>query len=259
MVTFDPDEDALDGNPFRPPQGTVMLFWGATGTDLIDDIETAIVKDDLDAFSEVGEMLLENEELLSRELPTPHEGVEKALEAPAIFDFSYGSRELGRNLALRELPLGAMTFPYTGGELDPDEFTIRECPCGPDCPPSPPWPDDFPWPDGPDGPFPPNGFYDYLVVASPPEMSDIERRAMETIPSDVDEANILPNGPVSDAVLVAAVVVAVAVATSTSPGVHEDLREVSLPDDTVNQLGSRAAVGELLDMRREVLHEHGFA
>jgi hypothetical protein len=267
VVTWEPDGDDLEEYPFRPLEGSVTLFWSVSGMGLVDDLETAIATNDLERMDEVGAQLLEHEAVRAGEQPSLDEAIEKAIAAPVLFDFSYGSRELGENLFLSDVPLGSLTLPYTGGELDLAEFDILEHPCvWPDeCPP--PWPDGPPWPDPddppwPDGPLPPKGPYEYLVVVTPPDMSDIERKAVETIPPDVHEANILPMSPVAGAVAAAVVAVsmaaAVVAATTASPGVHEELRGTTIPDRMINELGARPAAGELLDMRREVMREHGF-
>lgn len=260
VVTWEPRKENLEKYPFRPLEGTVMLFWASTGTELIQDLETAIVTRDLGQLDELGQQILEHDAVQNYETPSVDEAVEKGLSAPALFDFSVGSRELYENVFLADVPIGSLAFPYTGGEIDPDAFSILEYPCiWPDeCPPPCPGPFPCPWPDDidwPDGPLPPDGPYDYLVVVTPPDMSEIEKRAMETIPPDVGEANILPGREMIVCLVVAAVVYTVT--TSSAPGIHDELGEVTLPDRMMNELGARPAVGQLLDMRREVLEEFG--
>lgn len=259
VLTWEPRKEDIEKYPFRPLEGTVMLFWSITGTELINDLETAIVTRNLEQLDEIGQQILEHEAVQNYEIPSVDEAVERGRNAPALFDFSVGSRELYENVFLADVPMGAFAFPYTGGEIDPDAFSILEYPCvwPEECPPPCPGPFPCPWPeeiDWPDGPLPPDGPYDYLVVVTPPDLTEVERRAMETIPPDVREANVIP-GREMVAGLVAVVVYLVV--SSAAPNIHDDLGEITLPDRMMDELGARPAVGQLLDMRREVLEDNG--
>ncbi|MEA3012467.1 MAG: hypothetical protein QOD42_1012 [Sphingomonadales bacterium] len=219
----------------KPIRGSVMLFWGRQGSELIPALERAYSTGDEAALKKLGKAFADEFE---RRPVVPIEESFKALFAsPMYFDLQYGSKQLISRLALPSgIDFGAVGFAYNGGSLEDEDFTLREY----------------------RRPFE-RLSYETLIVKVPPELSAIEREALELASADASELNIGHAAMCGfGCIAIAAVVIALITCAGGCEILQEKLDEVSLTEDQILQLGPLASAQELLAVRREIFEQHGF-
>jgi hypothetical protein len=222
------------GNALLPIEGSIMMFWARPGSDIIPRLEAAYTKGDEAALRGVNEIIAA--QLADEPVPTLDAAAAAVLRSPIHFDVRYGTKVLSRTLTL---PDGAdvclVTFPYNGGDLDERNFALDQ--------------------------YHQAGKtleYPTLLVKVPPQLSEVELRAVEAVPADQIGINI---GEASCCPAVTALIL-IAVALATNAGIWqemgEQMNEVHLTEDQIKRLGPMASAQELVALRREVFEEHGF-
>lgn len=222
------------GNPLVPIEGSIMMFWTRSGSDIIRRLEKAYAKGDERALGEVHQVIVR--QLADEPIPTLDAAADAVLSSPMHFDVRYGTKVLSRTLTLPEgAEVCMVAFPYNGGDVDERHFAIDQ--------------------------YHRAGAsveYPTLVVVSPPVLSEIEREALEAVPQNQIGINI---GEASCCPAVTALVL-IAVALATNAGIWqeigEQMNEVHLSEAQIERLGPMASAQELVALRREVFAAHGF-
>jgi hypothetical protein len=218
-----------------PVKGSIMLFWGRSDSNVISRLERAYASGDDETLRELSAAATRQME--DHPVGTLEDGVEAVLSSAMYFDVLYGSKELAGKLTLPDgIEYGAIAFPYNGGVLEDKEFRLVQR--------------------HRDGE---TLEYRTLVVKVRPDLTEIEREALDAVPIDqsfinIGEASICPAATVA--------LVAIVVALVTQAGIWEEMRsrldEVSLSASQIERLGPLASARELVAVRREIFEEQGF-
>lgn len=245
--------------PFKPPAGSITLYWAAAGSDTSAQLRGAFLDRDVDALQELHDRLAE--EWQAREMRSVREAVSSMFEAPSFFDVRYSGATLAQNLWLDEsAEVGSIVFPFNGGRLDPDAFSIVEYMPNPLDPSPRPLPDPVPEPI-PSPPYPPIGSHrwDTFLVVAEPALSPLERRVLSAITADQIEINVAPSGTIlatPTALVTVVVFVTINTAVTTCCATfHDRLAEVSLPTSYIRRSGPALSAAALLDLRAEIFDE----
>jgi hypothetical protein len=235
IITAAPFEGSQQEYLLSPVKGSIVLFWGRRDSDVIPQLEDAYARGDRRTLKKLSD---DAAQLMARRpVGTIEEGVDAVLTSPMYFDLLYGSKELARSLVLPEgNDYGALAFAYNGGAIDEGAFRLVEHATGES-----------------------DVEYRTLLVRVPPDLTDLEREALEAVPQDqsftnIGEATMCPAATVA--------IVLVVVALITKAGIWDDmtrrLDEVTLSDSQIDRLGPLATARELLALRREVFEEFGY-
>ncbi len=165
------------------------------------------------------------------------EGFEKLLDSPMYFDVLYGSKELAGKLTLPDGDAyGAIGFAYNGGAINDEDFSIVEHHQNSN-----------------------ERAFSTLVVKVSPDLSDIERLAVEAVPADQTGLNI---GEATVCPIATGALVAIVIALVTCAGgcekMGEELDQIRLTRAQLDSLGPLASARELLAVRRDVFEQYGF-
>jgi hypothetical protein len=224
----------------KPPEGCVSVFFARRGTERLEELKSAYLLRNIERLEELEEVEIET--YLDRPTRSVEEAVDEMLSGPAFFELSYDGRVLEEYLFTSETGVGSVIVPYSGGELDPDRFEITEYPKRRE-----------------------EASYDVFVIVSQPVLQDIERRALELIPAELDDVSFAVNPSALPFTVTRYVVVVTkeaakeavrAVTRGFSPAFHADLQRVRLSPDRLEELGVEASARELLRLRAEVLEEY---
>lgn len=198
-------------------------------------LEQAYAKADLNALKSLSRKAAK--QIDNHPVSSLKEGFESVISSPMHFEVQYGSKSLASNLVLpRGNEYGAIAFAYNGGNINMDDFKFIQY-----------HKHDSEQVD-----------YRTLLIVVPPELSDIERRALDAIPIDQDfvnigDATICPGATIA--------LVAIVVALVTQAGRWEEmasrLDKVRLSEDQLNRLGPLASARELVAVRREIFEQYG--
>lgn len=233
VITWESKKNDPNSFGLKPPAGSVTLYWAPKHSGLIRQLEYAHIAHDIKRLELLHERL--TEDYTSRELITVEKATERMLDCPSFFDFCYGPKTLAGNLWLSDAECGSMIFAYNGGYLSTDDFAIMDyIKRGSSSP------------------------YEILVVISPPNLSKIEKAAVDAVPATHSAANIVA----ADICFSLCALVTIAVFVTINTAVtgccgkfHDRLAEVSLPAPMLEKLGAVSSATELLDMRHQVFNE----
>lgn len=235
VVTAESPKKKAKDYLLKPLKGSIVLFWVHKGSSLIATLEKAYATGDEKTLIQLSAQF--TEQLEKRKIQPVRTAVEKLLAAPVYFDFLYGDKILASKMALVDgIEYGAMAFPYNGGKLNERDFKIIEF-------------------------FKPfaRAEYDTLVVITPPDLSAIEKVAVEAVPENQLGLNLGDSAICPGATVI--VLIAIALVTCANGGctaIRDKLAEVSLSATQIRRLGNLASARELLAMRREIFEEFGF-
>ncbi len=237
VLTWDADTEDSSYFGLKPPPGSLTLFWALKGSRTMRELEYAYVAQDVQRLQELHDRLVADHK--SRSVISIAEATDRALGAPSFFEFRFNGKLLAQNLWLADdAECGTVLLPYSGGPIDETAFTIVE------------YSQDLSEP-----------AYEALIVICPPRLSEIEQRALATVPMDSQEAHIAPMGLVmatpTTIVSAALFVASVTVATTCCSPFHDRLAEVSLPLDVAERVGARTSVRQLLRLRADIFEEFG--
>jgi hypothetical protein len=234
LVFWDIERDeSTEHFVFKPAPGSITLFWAPRGSELLRELTYAYLAHDRGRVEEVGRRAADL--FMARELRTLSEAVEELVAAPVFFDLRYAGKTLAANLwPARDGGLGSLVFPYTGGELRPEDFVAvsyasdrRAELC------------------------------DVLVVVCPPQLTDLERATLDAVPPAAREMFVASSVALIPTLAYLAVI-AVAVitaATACCPAFHDRLSQLVLPPEMLEELGPALSVGELITLRSEIFEE----
>jgi hypothetical protein len=165
--------------------------------------------------------------LVDRRPVALEEAVDLFVRQGVSVDLSYRGVPLVQNVFLPDdLELAAFPMPYTGGSVDGASFelTMRVA-------------DDR------------EGWLDAILVIHEPELTDIERAALELVPEWESGINI-GKSAMCYAITAVTVFIVVAGATYACPGTPDVLH---LDDEAVARIGPQRTARELLALRRQSL------
>jgi len=216
----------------KPPPGSINIYWSHSGSTLIKELKEAYVTRDENALGSLSSQLVTAwKERRVRSIP---EAARLAIEAPLVFDIRYGGKTLAESLWAPEEGCGTLTLPYNGGPLQLENFSVvayllektREA--------SP----------------------EVLIVVAPPVLTDLEKQALGTIPSQFSEM-LIGRSPVACTVLVTIVVfvAVVTVVTTCCQPFHDKLAEVELTDQALQEFGPMLSLAKLLEVRAKIFEE----
>lgn len=231
-------EEDPDSFGFKPPEGSIMFFWARKENDLLRKLESAYISHDTRRLDRLYHNRFESD-LSKRSLLSLEEAKEEFIESDTFFDLRYDGKVLAESLwESTEEKFGLVILPFSGGRINGNEFTIVEHfldQDSKDCSP-----------------------YQVLIVVCQPILSDIEKRALEAVPPEMDEIKIGRLGPVVQILpgMVAGVVAATVIGTLCVADFDEELEQLELSPELVDELGSTAAVERLVEMRSEIFEEY---
>ncbi|MDQ3825080.1 MAG: hypothetical protein M3326_12785 [Actinomycetota bacterium] len=221
--------------PLLPPPGTLVVYYGASDFVEFDELEGALVRGDRGILG----MLHQRAESFRQGQPetrTDLEILEEVREAPLLFSVRYKRRTLTERAGLNHgQSFGTLTFPFVGLQLDPAEFEVVE-----------------------HRRVSGEVMYRYLVAYRPPRLTDLERRVLERIPTDIVDITIAPSTS-SDTFKQVADIVEKAARDALA---EKHARTGGCPDLRLDRFDSRlrehdlnpyASVQELVRARRELM------
>ena len=222
---------------FNPLEGSITLFWGLKEGSLINELRNAYVKYDGNTLDEIQKKLAK--QLAQNKMPDSSAIMKEAIGADTLFDFDYNGKTLAGNLWLsKTYNIGSLVFPYNGGYISDDLFSIKE----------------YNTKDG-------SSDYDYFIVINPPRLSRIERAALDLVPKSQSEINIsIPSHLAATPTTVTIalfILINTAVTTCCMP-LRDKLAEVSLPERMIDKLSAVNSAKELLNVRANIYKEFGF-
>jgi hypothetical protein len=228
--TNDPSE--RDYFAFKPPPGSVNIFWGPHGSKLIDALESAHLQKDVRALE-----LLSSQAVNAwrrRKLKSISSAAKLAKDAPVLFDIRYRGKTLAESLWSPGEGCGTLTLPYTGGQVNLKEFSVVNYVLNPARAKLP----------------------EVLIVIAPPQLSSLEKEALRAVPEIYSESHI--GERVVACTVLATVVVFVAlvtIVTTCCQAFHDKLAEVELDRKTLKKLGARPSIAKLLEARARIFEE----
>jgi hypothetical protein len=232
VLTWEPDPVPTgEYYNLKPLPGSVTILWASRGSELLRHIENAYASRDIETLRTLGERVARD--TLRRSVISIREAVDQLIDAPVYFEFRYNGKTQARNLALiNGIDIACLPFPYNGGRLREDDFTIVEY-------------------------YRPRhrAEYDYFVLIAPPRLTELEKIALEAVPADQLEMNLGAAGKCwgwCAATVVAVVVLTVVVACGP---ICAKLDSLSLSEEVLKRLGPIASARELVNMRRELFLE----
>ncbi|MDW5610315.1 MULTISPECIES: hypothetical protein [Mycolicibacterium] len=218
-----------------PVKGSIMLFWAPRGSKVIADLADAYAAGDDDTLRRLSAQAAR--EMKRHPVASLDEGFQILLDSPMYFDVMYGDKELAGKLTLPQGDAyGAIGFAYNGGAVNDGDFRFVQH-----------------QKNSVDADF------STLVVKVPPDLSEIEKLAVEAVPADMTGLNI---GEATICPIATGALVAIVVALVTCAGgcekMGEKLDQIRLSKAQLDTLGPLASARELLAVRREVFEQHGF-
>ena len=213
-----------------PPPGTVVLFFATKGSRLLRNLESAFAQRSLSRLVQLGTEI--RDLVQRREVISVPAVVDALIDAPVYFECRYSGKTLARNVGLvNGVEIGSLTFAYNGGRLRDEDFQLVEY-------------------------YRPGARaeLDYLIVKSPPRLTDLEQEVLKAVPEDMLELNIAIVGKCRWwTVATVVVIVVLTVAGSACAAARDRLARVRLSPEQVDRLGQLASARELLDMRCRIL------
>jgi hypothetical protein len=211
------------------PPGSAVLFVARAGSDTLLGLRRTLAERDLDAINDAGRPIYEN--LVDRQPVALAEAVDAFVSQGISVDLSYKGTPLVSNAFLPDdLDVAAFPMPFTGGPIDDDAFTIAAR-----------YRENVP------------GWLDAVLVVNEPDLSDLERAALDLVPAD-DSAVQIGKSAMCYAITAVTVFIVVAGATYACPGSRDVFH---LDDEVVKQLRPEMTARELLSLRRQALEHRG--
>jgi hypothetical protein len=227
------DDGGGEHYSLRPVKGSVMMFSAKRGHPLLRALEQAYVNGDRAALQSLSRTV--DADVSRRRVVSVNSVVDMLIEAPSYFDLNYGAKPLATNVGLvNGLEFGSMLFPWNGGKLQAEDFTIIEY-------------------------TRPNARADFetLLVLTEPDLTQIEKEALEAVPEEMLGINIGSTAASPAACLVIIVIFILVTHAGACGDFHDRLSEVSLPADVIKQLGNLNSSVELLNRRRQMFESYG--
>ena len=234
VVTAAPLPSGSTEYALRPLKGSVMLFWSQPGHGLIPAIREAYANGDEAALQQLSVDVAREIEI--RPVLPLDEAFEKVFACPMYFDLLYGKTQLVTTLALPgDIPYGAFGFAYNGGMLADDAFELVEY-----------FTEE-------------TASYDTLIVKVPPDLSDVERQALEAVPEDMTDLNIGYSVmcPLACVGIAAIVVALITCAGNPHAELEARMAQVTLSQEQLDRIGPLASARQLLAVRREIFEQFG--
>lgn len=217
--------------------GALTLYVAPAGSGLIRRIADATESNDTRRLEELRQELLTD--YARREPVTAREAVRLLTDSPALLELRYGSKVLVENMGLPGgFTFGMGMFAYAGGYVDPELFSVIEYPRAVQDAAA---------------------AYDSLVLVSPPELSDLEKDLFDKLPA-VDSELLVEGEDVAFTPVAATALLFIAAATLMhtpfifGPALEQAVadHDLAITPDVISKLGDRAAVKELVNMRRKL-------
>jgi hypothetical protein len=227
------DDGDTEHYSLRPVKGSVMMFSAKRGSELLRQVEQAYVSGDRAALQSLSRVV--DADVNRRRVVPASTAVDLLIEAPSYFDLVYGKKLLANNIGLvNGIEFGSMLFPWNGGRLNAADFSIVEY-------------------------TKPNARPDFetVLVLTEPDLTQIEREALEAVPEDMLGLNIGSTAVSPGWCLVIILVFVAATHLAACGEFHDKLAEVSLPPDVIKQLGGLNSSVELLNRRRQMFESYG--
>jgi len=236
VVTFEPSDPDSGLGLLLP--GTVTLFVAPAGSEFLDEVGRAFASAEAADVHRV--VAFVNERGSHRSRVSPIAAARELAGGRAFASLRYGRTVLAENLGLPAgIGFGAISFPYAGLKLDPAAFEFEQ--------------------------YVRHDFHerlDGILVVRPPVLSNAERAALELVPPEMIELGIRSPGNVAvtvTTVTVALFVVAVHTPTLTGGRTVDELRtrldSVALAAEKIASMPSKATLGELVALRRDLQAE----
>lgn len=205
-------------------EGTVTIFFARRGSEFLEQARSAFRAGKGKALQQLTEQVWKD---LDARQPFTVEEAAEAVEASAVSaELRYGGKQLANGLVLpKGVEWGAVPLAYNGGELDHEAFRLVEH--------HRPHSDER---------------LEAFVVVRPPELSELELRAVRSVPASMLEMNITTM--LSPGFCVALVLVITAI-TNMGKACGPGRKFPHLTDEQVRELGPEASARELLSLRRE--------
>jgi hypothetical protein len=149
-----------------PPRGSVVIYCEAKRGRTVQRIERALTSNDRKELAAVATDVAES--LKGKSDPPRRDVIDMMRDVETVFDVRYhGKTIIDANGLLPGYKFSTATIAYTGGSLQHDGFVIAE----------------YLRHEGSPG-------YDYLVAIRRPVLTDLERAALESLPSELSEMTI---------------------------------------------------------------------
>jgi hypothetical protein len=233
LVRWEAREDDPHDLGLIPPPGSVLLVWARRGDKVLRQLDAAYCNRDIDELRRAYDALVADHR--ARPVLSLDEAARELRSTPVYCDVRYAGRTLASNLWPPKSGCGSMLLPYSGGDLRSEDFQVVQ--------------------------------YvradaealavDVILVASAPHLTEIERRALEAVSADMTELHVGSFGLVAATpatLVVIAVFVAInTIVTTCCDPLRDRMAEISLPPETLIELGSVASVAQLVAMRAEVI------
>lgn len=184
---LDPEEDKCN---YLPAQGSIMCIAGRKKSERFSRLEKASQESIFDANRVIEEYIKINEN--ARILSDLDATINEVSKIPTLIDVRHGNKTLAHGYPVLfddDRDLTIVTFPYTGGALSGEGLELVSLSNDLDA-------DDV------------SG----LVFVKPPRLSDLERAALDQLPSSQNEINV--GSPVAATPLAAGVVLATGLLTA---------------------------------------------
>lgn len=162
VITFESSgEDNL-----APLPGSVLMVAGRKGNAIFEDLRRAFRASDRTQLSSLGKQLITM--VQRRKVVSVAQAVRLIKNAPSLFDLRYRSTTLAPNISLvGGVEIGTISFPYNGGHLNDDEFSIVEYHQAET-----------------------ERDYDVFLVKRSPDLSELERSMLEQVAETSDMLNL---------------------------------------------------------------------
>jgi hypothetical protein len=213
--------------PLCPP-GSITLFFTRSTEDIVERIRSAASNGSNVAHDELSQEVQAN---FDGRDPINYSRAWRLLKRSPVFaDVRCGSKTLATNLFLPEdMSIGRISFPYNGGTLPADTFTLVE---------------------HVDDNFDDGGFT-AIALSDPGELTAAERAALLEVPADQAELNISTSADCCPDLtgMVILVLMTLVLAEATAP-----IKNISA--DKLERLSAGATARELMEIRREALGHH---
>jgi hypothetical protein len=205
-------------------EGSVTIFFARRGSAFLKQARSAFRAGKGKALEQLTEQVWDD--LGARRPFTVAQAAEAVAASGVSAELRYGGKQLANGLVLPEgIEWGAVPLAYNGGELDLEAFRLIE----------------HHLPDSKER-------LEALVVVRPPQLTELERKAVSSVPADMLEMNLTTMlSPGFCVALVLVITVLTAMGKACGPG----RKFPHLTDEQVRELGPQASARELLALRRE--------
>jgi len=176
-----------------------------------------------------------------------------------LFDLRYNGRPIVEGVPIRkDAPMAAITLPYAGGGLDPKLIQAIAYPADPISPLPVGIDPRIATPIGPDDPLPEGvdpRIASVIAVAVTPKLTDIERRVLDQVPTNVGNTRIGDIGPLAVTVTTVTVVLFVAAFHCPAYGGAQRINLIREPlaANDLERLSALERDGQILPAAKELL------